>query len=197
MIPIPAKGILLRDFCWDDLPQYQAVRSDPKFQRFYSEEDSAPEKAKELLEIFIAQSRETPRTKYQLAIVSNTGDLMGSCGIRIETPGHASIGCELGRRWHGTGAARYAAEALLEFGFAKLAVQRIFAETISENKAAIKLCKSVGMSIESERVNDRRFKDQTWTTTILAIRREEWQATLAENGVRALAAGLNDRSRKL
>jgi [ribosomal protein S5]-alanine N-acetyltransferase len=175
MISISGKGIHLRDFRWDDLAQYQILRSDPKFQRFYSEEDSAAGKAKELLAMFISHSRETPRAKYQLAIVTDTGDLMGSCGIRIETPGHASIGCELGRRWHGTGAARYAAEALLEFGFTELGIQRIFAETISENKAAIKLCKSVGMNIESERIDDRCFKDRMWTTTILAIKRDEWK----------------------
>jgi [ribosomal protein S5]-alanine N-acetyltransferase len=176
MISIPADGIRLRDFRWDDLSQYQSLRSDPKFQRFYSEEDSAPDKAKELLGMFISQIGEVPRTKYQLAVVSRSGDLMGSCGIRIESPGHASIGCELGRRWHGTGAARYAADALLEFGFLELAVQRIFAETISENKAAIRLCKTVGMRVESERVDDRNFKGRDWTTTVLAISREDWQA---------------------
>ncbi|QDQ82204.1 GNAT family N-acetyltransferase [Paraburkholderia megapolitana] len=175
MISIPANGILLRDFRRDDLSQYQILRSDPKFQRFYSEEDSAPDKAKELLRMFISQRDEAPRTKYQLAVVSDSGDLMGSCGIRIESPGHASIGCELGRRWHGTGAARYAVDALLEFGFLELAVQRIFAETISENKAAIRLCKTVGMRVESEHVNDRHFKGREWTTTVLAISRNEWQ----------------------
>ncbi|REG50441.1 RimJ/RimL family protein N-acetyltransferase [Paraburkholderia sp. BL6669N2] len=176
MTSISTKEILLRDFRWDDLSQYQTLRSDPKFQRFYSEEDSAPEKAEELLGIFISQSREAPRTKYQLAVVAGSGDLMGSCGLRIESPGHASIGCELGRRWHRTGTARFATDALLTFGFVELGVQRIFAETISENKAAIKLCQSIGMSIESERVNDRCFKGRTWSTTTLAIRRDEWQA---------------------
>ncbi|WP_321846929.1 GNAT family N-acetyltransferase [Paraburkholderia bannensis] len=175
MISLASKEILLRDFRWNDLLQYQTLRSDPKLQRFYSEEDSAPEKAKELLGMFISQSRETPRTKYQLAIVAGSGDLMGSCGIRIESLGHASIGCELGRQWHGTGAARFATNALLEFGFVELGIQRIIAETISENKAAIKLCKSVGMKIESECINDRRFKGRTWTTTILAISRDEWR----------------------
>lgn len=94
-------------------------------------------------------------------------------------PGHASIGCESGRRWHGTGAARYAADALLAFGFLELAVQRIFAETISENKAAIRLCKTVGMCVESERVNDRHFKGREWTTIVLTIERNEWQANRA------------------
>jgi [ribosomal protein S5]-alanine N-acetyltransferase len=176
MLSITTNGIALRDFCWDDLSQYQVLRSDPKFQRFYDEEDSASEKARALLDMFISQSAEVPRTKYQLAIVSGAGELMGSCGIRIESPGQASIGCELGRRWHGTGAARIATDALLAFGFNELGVQRIFAETISENRAAIRLCKATGMQVESQRIDDRRFKGRNWSTTVLAISRNDWDA---------------------
>jgi [ribosomal protein S5]-alanine N-acetyltransferase len=176
MLSLPANGITLRDFCWDDLSQYEALRNDAKFQRFYSEEDSASEKARALIDMFISQSGEVPRTKYQLAIVSGEGELMGSCGIRMESPGQASMGCELGRRWHGTGAARNAADALLAFGFNELGMERIFAETISENRAAIRLCKAIGMRVESERIDDRCFKDRKWSTTVLAISRNEWEA---------------------
>ncbi len=176
--PLPIQlpnNITLRNFRAEDLPQYETLRSDPKFQRFYSEEDCAPGRAKELLDMFIAQSRETPRTKYQLAIVSNSEALMGSCGIRIESPGNASLGCELGRHWHGTGTARHAGEALLAFGFLELGVQRIFAETLAANKAAVKLCEAIGMHIESEHADDRHFKAREWTTTVLAIHRDDWQ----------------------
>ena len=176
MISIPADGVRLRDFCREDLAQYKSLRSDPKFLRFYSEEDSATNKAEELLAMFIAQSGEIPRSKYQLAVVSPSGELMGSCGIRIESPRHASIGCELGRQWHGVGAARDAGNALIEFGFVKLGLHRIYAETISENKAAIKLCQAFGMKIESERVNDRFFKGRMWNTIVLSISESEWHA---------------------
>ncbi|CAH2901521.1 MAG: hypothetical protein PCALPYG88_5275 [uncultured Paraburkholderia sp.] len=69
--------------------------------------------------------------------------------------------------------------ASLEFGFLEFAVPRIIAETsetseTSESKAAIRLCKTVGKRVESERVNDRRFKGHECTTTVLAIARNEW-----------------------
>lgn len=63
--------------------------------------------------------------------------------------------------------------ASLEFGFLEFAVPRIIAET-SESKAAIRLCKTVGKRVESERVNDRRFKGHECTMTVLAIARNEW-----------------------
>lgn len=175
MISIPSNSVLLRDFRREDLSQYEGLRNDLKFQRFYSEEDCAPIRARQLLNMFILQAGETPRTAFQLAVVSREDELMGSCGIRIESPESASVGCELGRQWQGTGAARDAAMAILEFGFVELKVRRIYAETISENKAAIKLCHALGMRIESERVDDRIFKGRAWSTTVLAINETEWR----------------------
>jgi RimJ/RimL family protein N-acetyltransferase len=61
-----------------------------------------------------------------------------------------------------------------EFGFIELKVVRVYAETISKNKAAIRLRRSVGMCIESERGGDRIFKGRTWSTTVLAIDEFAW-----------------------
>ncbi|WP_092439971.1 GNAT family N-acetyltransferase [Collimonas sp. OK607] len=82
----------------------------------------------------------------------------------------------LGRQWQGAAAAREAGNALIEFGFGELELHRIYAETISENKAAIKLCQAFRMRIESERPDDRFFKCRMWSTTVLAISQNEWRA---------------------
>ncbi|NHQ85257.1 GNAT family N-acetyltransferase [Iodobacter sp. HSC-16F04] len=175
MQPISTPMLLLRDFTPADLNEYKKLRNDEKFQRFYSEEDSSAEKSEFLLDLFIQQSKEQPRRKFQLAVVSLAGELMGSCGIRLEDTANASVGCELGRRWHGTGAARQAAQAIIEFGFSVLKVQRIYAETIAGNKAAVNLCKSLGMHIEAERINDQFFKGASWNTIVLAINKNDWR----------------------
>ncbi|MFC7421754.1 GNAT family N-acetyltransferase [Iodobacter arcticus] len=175
MLPISTPMLLLRDFTSADLNAYKNLRNDEKFQRFYSEEDSLPEKSEFLLNLFIQQAKEQPRSKFQLAIVSHSGELMGSCGIRLEEHGNnASIGCELGRYWHGTGAAKQAAQAIIDFGFRQLNVQRIYAETIANNKAAIRLCVSLDMHIEAERVSDQFFKGKSWNTVVLVINRKSW-----------------------
>lgn len=169
---IETAHLLLRDFVEADIDQYEHLRSHPKFQRFYSEEDSAPTRALELLSLFIEQSRAVPRLKYQLAITLKSGELIGSCGVRIEEPGVASIGCELGREWQGSGFALEAGKAMIDFGFRQLGLQRIFAETLAENLAAVRLCRMLGMMPESERVNDSSFKARDWNTVIMAIHRQ-------------------------
>jgi [ribosomal protein S5]-alanine N-acetyltransferase len=176
MLPITTPMLLLRDFTPADLSAYKDLRNDEKFQRFYSAEDATFEKSEFLLNLFIQQITEQPRRKFQLAIVSHSGELMGSCGIRLEEQANASIGCELGRRWHGTGAAKQAAQAIIDFGFRELNVQRVYAETIANNKAAISLCKSLGMHIEAERINDQFFKEQSWNTLVLALSRKSWDS---------------------
>lgn len=166
--------LILRDFRFDDLPAYLLLRNDSKFQRFYSEEESGDGKSESLLRLFVEQANETPRTKFQLAICSNDQVLMGSCGIRMEGAGSYSIGCELGRRWHSSGIAKKACTAIIEFGFRELNAERIYAETISENLAAIRLCASIGLKMETERINDRFFKGRSWNTAVYTIMRNEW-----------------------
>lgn len=75
MFEIRTEALLLRDFRTSDLETFRSIRRDAKFQRFYSEEDSADRKADQLLRIFIDQATENPRSKYQLAITTMSGEL--------------------------------------------------------------------------------------------------------------------------
>lgn len=176
MLEIKTKTLLLRDFLTSDLAAFRSLRRDAKFQRFYDEEDSAESKAEELLRMFIEQAAENPRSKYQLAITTAQDGLIGTFGIRSEGGADFSIGCEVGRRWHGKGVALEAGRAIIDFGFAELGANRIYAETVSENKAAVRLCRLLGMHIEAERKNDRYFKGREWGTTVLSLYKETWSA---------------------
>jgi ribosomal-protein-alanine N-acetyltransferase len=167
---------MLRDFAPSDLPAYRRLRADAKVLHFSSEEESTPGKAAELLQLFIDQAHAAPRTKFQLAITLKDGTLIGSCGVRTEQPGLASIGCEVGREWHGSGFAREAGLALLDFGFRELQLDKVYAETIPENLAALRLCRSLGLRLATEQVGARTFKGRSWNTAIYELSRAEWLA---------------------
>ena len=174
MFQLHTPNFILRDFQASDLPAYHALRDDDKFQRFYPEADRSLEKAQFLLDMFIAQSHEQPRQKYQLAITNLEGELLGSCGLRQEAPGIASMGCELGRRWQKSGAALEAGRVMLKFGFTELALIRIEAQTMLPNKAAIKLCQQLGMQIIHHRPDAHYFKGHSWDEIVLSISREDY-----------------------
>ena len=167
-------NLILRDFSIDDLGGYIAFTQDEKYQRYYDEVDCSVEKSMQLVDAFIDQSLECPRTKYQLAITKKAKqEIIGTCGLRLESGGQASIGCGVAREYHSSGVAVEAMSALINFGFHELEVLRIYAQTIEDNKPAIKLCQKMGMRAQEKLIKHRYFKDQWWNTIIFSLLKNE------------------------
>lgn len=174
---IATDRLILRDFSPNDCDAYVSQCQDPKYQRFYDEEDCNPEKSKQLVELFIQQANQTPRQQFHLAITcKKTGVYMGIAGIRLEASQQASVGCGLARQYQSASIAEEAMKALISYGFNRLNVHRVYAETISQNRAAVHLCKRVGMRTEAEFIENRFFKHQWWSTTILAMLASEFNS---------------------
>ncbi len=175
MFQLETQHLILRDMQPADEAAFVAISQESKYQRFYSESDCAPDKYRQLTKLFIEQANEHPRTAYQLAIeYKATGKFIGTVCLRLEANNQASMGCGMSREYQGHGLINEAAHALLDFGFRTLAVHRVYAETISQNRAAIRLCKALGMRQEGYFREHRFFKDQWWDTVVLAILQSEW-----------------------
>ncbi len=176
MFEISTERLILRDFVLDDVSDYVCFTQDSKYQRFYDEEDCTVEKAKFLVNCFSEQAEQSPRDQYQLAIVlKDTGQMIGTCGVRLELDHQASMGCGVAREFQGAGYAQEAAEAIAEFGFEKLNIHRLYAETISDNRAATTMCRQFGMRKEAHLVEHRYFKGRWWDTVIFAMLHSEWK----------------------
>ncbi|MGF1762896.1 GNAT family N-acetyltransferase [Aliivibrio kagoshimensis] len=171
---IETERLILRNVNEHDEEAYIQLSQDAKYQRFYDEDDCSIEKASQLVEMFIEQSKEQPRTKYNLAIThKQSGEFIDVCGLRIEGNRQASVGCGLAREYQVSGYAQEAMQALIDYGFNQLHVHRIYAETIADNRAAILLCKRLGMRIEGRFFEHRYFKEQWWDTVILAMLKQD------------------------
>ncbi|EJL6400951.1 GNAT family protein [Vibrio cidicii] len=176
MFKLETENLILRDMQLSDESSFVEISQDAKYQRFYSESDSDPDKYKQLTKLFVEQSLEVPRKSYQLAIESKqTGIFIGIVCLRLEAEWQASMGCGISRQFQGHGFIYEAVKKLASFGFNELDIHRIYAETISQNLAAIKLCKSLGMRQEAYYRENRFFKGQWWDTVVLAMLRSEWQ----------------------
>ena len=174
--------LLLRDFSSEDIDSYIAITSDEKYQRFYNHEDCSPEKSRKLVEDFVKQISEQPRTKYQLAItLKDTQKFIGTCGLRIEPDRQASIGCGVARSYQTYGYASEAMSSLVNYGFEQHQVHRIYTETIESNKPAVDLCIKFGMRVEAKFIQHRYFKQKWWNTIVLAMLRSEWQHRNSHN----------------
>ncbi|OLQ93127.1 GNAT family N-acetyltransferase [Vibrio panuliri] len=176
MFKLESRRVILRDMQLSDEAAFVELTQDEKYQRFYSEEDCRAEKYRQLTQLFIEQAQAQPRIAYQLAIEDKlTGNFIGTVCLRLESDQQASIGCGMSRRYQGTGLMQEAASLLVDYGFNQLGVHRMYAETISENRAAIRLCKYLGMVEEGRFHQHRFFKNQWWDTLVLAIRSNDWQ----------------------
>lgn len=172
---LETEHLILRDFTQEDIQHYVKQCQDPKYQRFYNEQDCSQTKSEQLVKMFITQAEQKPRQQFHVAITDKmTGSYLGIAALRIEDEQQASIGCGLVRGTQGKGASEEAMRALLQYGFDQLSIHRAYAETISENRAAIRLCSRLGMRVEATLVENRYFKQRWWNTTILAILKEEF-----------------------
>ncbi|WP_052879910.1 GNAT family N-acetyltransferase [Vibrio coralliirubri] len=176
MFKLETDRLILRDMDLEDECAFVAMSQHAKYQRFYDESDCEPNKYRELTQLFVAQALEVPRQSFQLAVESkDSGKFIGTVCLRLEGNLQASMGCAFSREIQGKGLSIEAAKALANFGFSDLGVHRIYAETISRNLAAIKLCQSLGMKEEARFENHRFFKGKWWDTVRLAVVRSDWK----------------------
>ena len=172
---------MLRDFDSGDFEPFYATTNDREYQKYYSRREMTREFWKDLFERILPSSGEARRTSYQLAVCLKTGELIGTCGVRIEVPDHqqASFGCAIAHDYWGKGYAIEAAHRIIDLGFSSLPIHRIYAETISENTRARALAERMGMRLEGELKHHKFFRGRWWNTVIYAILKDEWHLSAA------------------
>lgn len=170
--------LALRDFKPEDFEAFYATTNDPQYRQFYAEGEMRQDFWEELFDRILAGAEAAERKSYQLAVCLSEGELIGTCGVRIEDAEHqqASFGCAIGRGYWGKGYAFEAAYGLFDFAFASLPVHRIYAETISENSRARALAERLGMRPEGQLQDHKFFKGRWWDSVIYAILKHEWKS---------------------
>jgi RimJ/RimL family protein N-acetyltransferase len=171
--------LTLREFEADDWPAVLAYQSDPRYLRYYEWTERTPETVRQFVGIFLAQQREQPRSRYQLAVtVTATGELIGNCGVRRATADSldAEMGYEIAPQQWGHGYATEAAQAMLDFAFADLRLHRVAAWCVADNAGSIRVLQKLGLRQEGHLRETDYFKGRWWDTLVWAILRTEWQA---------------------
>jgi ribosomal-protein-alanine N-acetyltransferase len=177
MFEMRTKRLLLRDFLDEDLFAYQNVGNNAEALRYYPQDPSEwSVHVNGLVQMFREWRLEKPRQKYALAILARDS-FVGTVSVRIESSEHrqGSIGCGLAYEYWSLGYASEAMTAAIKLGFENLDLHRIYAETISENRAAVALAERLGMRIEGTLRENQYFKGRWWNTTILSLLRTDWQ----------------------
>src|SRR6476619_6857374 len=80
---LKTERLLLREFVPEDWRAVYAYQNDPQYLEFYEWEHRSENDVKAFVRRFLDQQTESPRVKYQLAIVlPESGHVIGNVGIR-------------------------------------------------------------------------------------------------------------------
>lgn len=170
--------LLLREFVPEDWRAVYAYQNDPRYLEFNEWEHRTEQEVKTFVQRFIDQQQETPRLKFQLAIVlPDTQKLIGNVGIRKRDVKsyHAEMGYELDPRQWNNGYATEAARTMLKFAFEQLRLHRVEARVVANNQNSVHLLEKLGMRQEGKFREQEFFKGRYWDTLLYAILEDEWR----------------------
>lgn len=170
--------LALREFTESDWAAVQAYQSTPAYQRFYPEVGVSEDDARAFVSRFLAWQRETPRWRYQWAVLLRRSNrLVGNCGLRLSAPGsrEAEIGCELAPEQWGRGYPLEAGRLLLGIGFEELGLHRVYAQCVADNVDAICLAERLGLRQEGRLRENVRIDGRWCDTLIYGMLEQEWK----------------------
>ena len=170
--------LLLREFTLDEWPVVLAYQSDPLYLRYNIWTERIAEDVRTFVQSFIEAQEQTPRTKYQLAIIlPQTGQLIGIGSIRMAQAQATTgdIGYELASPYWGKGYATEVAKTLLKFGFTELGLHRVEASCNADNIGSARVMEKIGMQREAHFRERAWFKGRWWDEFIYAILKPEWE----------------------
>jgi ribosomal-protein-alanine N-acetyltransferase len=140
--------LTLREFCPEDVDALAAVLSDAETMRFYP----AP-----LDYAGVAEWIERNRRRYQAdgfglwaMVLKSSGELIGDCGLTrqiVDGIAEVEIGYHVRRDLWGQGMAPEAAQACRDYGFAKLATERLISLIRPENGPSRRVAEKNGMTV--------------------------------------------------
>ena len=174
---IETERLILRDFVREDWQRVLEYQSDPLYLRYNEWTYRSPEAVQEFVGWFLGHQKQDLRLKFQLAIVLKSNSLLiGNCGVRVDKAGavDADIGYELDPQYWNHGYATEAGHAIVDFGFSRLGVHRIWADCVADNTGSAHVLEKLGMKLEGRLRENQYYKDRWWDTLLYGILADEW-----------------------
>ena len=143
---------VLRELDLADSDDLFAFRSDPEVQRYNSAPMQDPAEASALIDELRAEYA-AQQAVYWAVTLRGDSRVLGLMGLAAWEKYHcrAEIGYDLRRDQWGRGIATDAVRAILTFGFTRLDLHRVEAQTIADNHASVRLLQRLGFQLEGVR----------------------------------------------
>jgi RimJ/RimL family protein N-acetyltransferase len=185
-LPIETERLLLRSFEEGDLDVLAALHSDAELVRWIPWGPRDRDEVREVLERKVAATdfASTPNGLGIAVCVRESGALIGDFVLTNASPADrtAEIGFMLLAEHQGSGYALEACRAILELGFGKLGLHRVFARLEARNAASAAVCERLGMRREAHLVESEWVKGEWQSELIYALLEREWRTAREAGG---------------
>ena len=172
------KRLLLREYQINDLEDKFVFESDLLVVKYVCYGPYSREECRKDLEFHIGQQSAAPRRYYHLGLVlPDSNRLIGWCGLELaaENGRHGELGYALNRSYWGNGYMLEAAQAIVNFGFDQLQIQRIFATCHPDNRASIRILEKLNMQFESRLPKQKKCHGLWRDTLIYGLCNKDWK----------------------
>jgi len=150
---LETQRLVLRHLVPDDLDSLFALYRDPDIRRYFPEGTLTVEETQEELEWFLHGHPDHPELGLWATIHKETGRFIGRCGLlpwTIDGRFEVEVAYLLAKEVWGQGLGTEAAQALVEYGFECLGLNRLICLIDRENRTSIRVAEKIGMTFEKE-----------------------------------------------
>jgi ribosomal-protein-alanine N-acetyltransferase len=164
--------LTLREFEDSDWITTHRYGSLPEVSRFDTWGPNSEVQTKEFVRLCLTHNLETPRMSFDFAVILKaSGEHIGGCGLRIKSL--INLDADFGYALHpdhwGKGYGTELAQALLDFGFKTLKLQRIYATCDTRNAASFHIMEKLKMKREAH-LRKNILQKGEWRDTFLYAR---------------------------
>jgi ribosomal-protein-alanine N-acetyltransferase len=171
---IETENLILREILPDDAEAIFRIFSDDEVTRYYDLSTyTTIEQAYELIDFF-DESFELERAIRWGITRKSDGLLVGTCGYVWLRTYRGEIGYELARPYWRQGIMTEAVDAIVDFGFRELGLNRIEALTMVDNAASVALLRKVGFVQEGILRQHDYFKGKFHDMRLFALLRDDY-----------------------
>ena len=164
--------LLLRPFELTDVDDVWAYASDPEVARFRPLPD--PYTRNNAAEFVERQMRTDWSANPEFAIVYGHR-VIGGASLHVNLEHETGeLGYLLGRRWWGQGLATEAARAVVDWGFRRFRLHKVYARAHVDNRRSWRVMEKLGMTREGVLRGHWKMRDEHVDLVYYAVFRDEW-----------------------
>jgi ribosomal-protein-alanine N-acetyltransferase len=160
LLSLNTQRLQIRDITETDWQQISEYSGDPDVYRYMLFGPHTLEQTKDFVKRAITHQSDEPRLDYIFAKIEyHSGKIVGNCWIHVTSVNNREgrIGYSLNKAYWKNGYGTETAKALIEFGFAKLRLHRIYATCDPANVGSKRILEKIGMKYEGH------LKEHKWT----------------------------------